>query len=219
MSRNRTRRCLLAAALLFTAGARAGTLLSEGFDDVGALAGEGWLRVNVNPDPSLAVDWFQGQDYVFASHGGDPGAYVATNYAAAAPGATLDNWLITPTFSTAQAGTVSFWLRDAGDPGYVDSLRFGFSDGSGDTSRFALADAVTAAGDWTRYSIDFAAGSPGSVARFAIEQTGSADLADYVGVDDLRIDAVAAAVPEPASWLTLGAGLLGLAAWRRRMAR
>ena len=124
---------LLAAAILAT-GARAGTLVSQGFDDVAALAADGWRLSNVNPDPDFPIDWFQGQDDVFGSHGGERGAYIATNYSAAAPGTTLANWLITPTFSTAQAGTVTFWLRGAGDAGYVDSVRFGFSDGSGDAA-------------------------------------------------------------------------------------
>ena len=219
MSPARTRLVLLATALLVTTTAQAGPLLSESFDDVDALAGDGWLLANLDPDPALEIDWFQGQSYVFESHSGDPGAYIASNYGAAAAGSTLQNWLITPEFSTAQAGTVTFWLRDTGDADFVDSIRFGFSDGSGDTTRFVLGDAVAAAGDWALYSVNFAAGAPGSMARFAIEQTGSADLADYVGVDDLRIDAAAAAVPEPAGWLTLATGLLGLAAWRRRAAR
>ena len=41
MSSVRHRPALLAAALLATAGAHAGTLLSEGFDDAGSLAGAG----------------------------------------------------------------------------------------------------------------------------------------------------------------------------------
>jgi hypothetical protein len=220
MSPTRYRLALVAAALCLTASAQAGTLLSEGFDAVGALASDGWLLANLDPDPSLPIDWFQGQPYIFESRSGEPGAYIASNFGAAAPGTTLANWLITPTFSTAQAGTVTFWLRGAADADYVDSVRFGFSDGSGETGQFALADAVTAAGEWTRYTVGFAAGGAGSTARFAIEQTGSADLADYVGVDDLSVDARAAGVvPEPATWLTLAVGLLGLATWRRRAAR
>lgn len=207
---------LLAAALLATAGAHAGTLISQGFDDVGALPAAGWLVINANPDPAYELDWFQGNADVFTAHGGADGAYIASSFGAAAPGAQLANWLITPEFSTASAGTVSFWLRGAADPGYADTVKFGFGNGSG----FALGNAVTAAGGWTEYSVSFAAAGAGSTTRFAIEQVGSADLADYIGIDDLSVQTRAVTpVPEPANALLLAAGLLGLAAWRRRAAR
>jgi MYXO-CTERM domain-containing protein len=217
----RTRQPLLAALLVAACQAQAATtLVSESFDDVGALAADGWLLANVNPDPAFAVDWYQGLPDVFAAHGGTPDAYIASSWGAAAPGTTLQNWLITPAFSTAQAGTVTFWMRGAADAGFVDTVRFGFSDGSGATTQFALGDTVVAAGAWTQVSVGFAAGGAGSTGRFAIEHTGPDDLADYVGIDDLSVQANAVtAVAEPANALLLAAGVAALAAWRRRTAR
>jgi hypothetical protein len=220
MSLVRLRLPILAAALLAAAGAHAATLLSEGFDDVATLAGSGWLSVNLDPDPALTVDWFQGQSNIFESHSGALDSYIASNYSAAAPGTTLENWLITPEFSTEQAGTVTFWLRGAADVGYVDTVRVGFSDGSTDTTQFLLGTAIVATGGWTEYTISYAAGGTGSTARFAIEHTGLEDLSDYVGVDDVSVNTAATGVvPEPAGWATLAAGLLGLAALRRRGTR
>ena len=221
MSFARSRLPWLAAALFAaTAGAHAATLVSQGFDDVGSLATDGWVLANLNPDPAAEVDWFQGNDDVFAAHSGSAGAYVASSWGAAAAGSTLQNWLITPTFSTATAGTVSFWMRGAADPGYTDTVSVGFSAGGTSAGSFALGAPIAASGQWTEYSFSFAAGGAGSTARFAIEQAGSADLADYIGIDDLSVQTRAVtAVPEPANALLLAAGLLGLAAWRRRASR
>jgi hypothetical protein len=211
---------LLAAMLFAAAGAQAGTLVSQGFDDVGTLSGDGWLLVNANPDPAYTLDWFQGNPDVFPAHGGADDAYIASTWGAAAAGATLQNWLITPAFSTDAAGTVTFWLRGAADPGYTDTVSVGFSAGGTSAASFMLGAPIAASGDWTEYSFGFAAAGAGSTARFAIEQTGSADLADYVGIDDLSVRTRAVTtVPEPANALLLAAGLLGLAAWRRRSAR
>ena len=211
-------RPLFAAALLATAGAHAAPLLTEGFDDVGTLAAAGWIQTNVNPDPATSIGWFQGQDYIFPSHSGASSSYIASNYSAAPAGTTLDNWLISPTFSTAQAGTVTFWLRGAADLGTTDTVRVGFSSGGSATGDFTVGNAITAVGDWTEYTASFAAGGAGSTARFAIEYTGDDDAADYIGIDDVRVDA-AGVVPEPSTWLMLGMGVLGLAGLRRRAAR
>jgi len=220
MSLARTRHSLLAAALVVAASAQAGTLLDQDFDDVGALPAAGWLFTNANPDPAYLLDWFQGNPDVFAAHGGADGSYVASTWGAAAAGAPLHNWLITPEFSTATAGIVTFWLRGAADPGTLDTVNVGFSSGSGAPAAFVLGDAITATGQWTEVSVSFAAGAAGSTGRFAIEQSGSDDLASYVGIDSLSIQTRAVGVvPEPANALLLAAGLLGLAAWRRRTAR
>ena len=75
-----------------------------------------------------------------------------------------------------------------------------------------LGNAVTVGGGWTQYSAFIAAQGAGTVARFGIQYTGLADNANYVGVDSLSVTAV----PEPAGWLMMGAGLVGLLAARRR---
>jgi hypothetical protein len=55
------------------------------------------------------------------------------------------------------------------------------------------------------------AGGQGN-ARFALQYTGAADLANYVGVDSLLVSEV----PEPSTMLSLFAGAMGLALVRRR---
>jgi hypothetical protein len=78
------------------------------------------------------------------------------------------------------------------------------------------APTVVGTADWVKYSFQIAAQGTGTTARFAVNYVGSADTANYVGIDSVTVTAV----PEPSSVLMLGAGLAGLAAWtRRRQAR
>lgn len=192
------------------AGAQADVLINEGFDEVSALADKGWI-VNNASTPAGPLSWFQGDQNQFEAHQGAPESYAAVNYFSGAEGGTLSNWLITPEFSTMMNVSISFWLRGAVDPGYTDQVAFGFSNGSSALGDFVLGQAVTVAqGEWTKYIVNLAP-TNGS-ARFAIQYTGPADSASYLGLDSLRVTEV----PEPASLLILAAGALGLAATRRR---
>lgn len=203
-------------ALMFTgamASAKADVLLSEGFDNVSALAGQGWVFSNESVPPGPVEGWFQGNTDTFTSQRGAPEAYIASNYLAAEPGGFLDNWLITPEFSTATTVQVSFWLRAEAFPGTSDQVRFGFSDGSDDLLDFALDTVVTAPTDgWTRYTITLGSQGSGSTGRFGFQHFGVADLSNYVGLDTLTVSEV----PEPSTAMVLGLGLAGFVAARRR---
>jgi hypothetical protein len=206
----------LAAVALAVAGAAhaSAPLLSEGFDNVSALAANGWVTSNLS-SPAGSTGWFQGQSGVaFAAQAGGADSFVAANYNSGIDGGTIDNWLITPTFSTASAGVVTLWLRGSADAGYTDTVKFGFSNGSANTVDFTTGTAVAATDGWTEYAFAFAGAGAGSTGRFAIEYTGLAANSDYVGIDTLNVSAV----PEPAAWLMFGLGALGLAV-RRRAAR
>jgi hypothetical protein len=204
----------LAVSFAATGAAQASTtLLDEGFDSYGSLAASGWLMNNLS-SPVGSTGWYAGLTDVFAAQDGS--GYLAANFNNAVAGGTIDNWLISPEFSTAQGGTVTFWVRGAADAGYVDQFKVGFSSGSANTVDFLTGPTMTASQDgWTALSFAFAGHGVGSTARFAIEYTGAADSADYIGVDRLTVSAV----PEPATTLLFAAGLLGLAAARRRASR
>jgi hypothetical protein len=204
---------LLASALALAGTAHAATtLVSEGFDSVATLASNGWVLTN-NSTAGGSTGWFQGEDFIFPSQDG-AGGFAAANFNNAPAGGSIDNWLISPLFSTANDGHVSLWLRGAADDGFADTVRFGFSTGDSATSAFTTGALVTATGDWTQYSFAFESGGAGSMGRFAIEYTGLADVSDYVGVDTLAITAV----PEPATWALFALGLAGVVV-RRRSAR
>ncbi|THC44319.1 hypothetical protein C2862_10650 [Massilia sp. Mn16-1_5] len=206
------KKALVALAISgMTMSAQAGALLNEGFDDVSGLAAKGWVLNNAST-PAGTTGWYQGDQTQFRAQNGAANSYAAANYNNAAAGGNLDNWLITPEFSTGINGaTVSFWLRAAAAEGYSDQIAFGFSDGSKALSDFVLASPVTVGTDgWVRYAANIGGGLGN--ARFALQYTGAADFANYVGIDRLQV----AEVPEPATTAILLAGAMGLAMSRRR---
>lgn len=208
---------VLAAALaVVAASAHAETsLLNEGFDDITTLAGSGWLLNNKSVPPGLP--WFQGAQSVFAAKTGAEDSYIASNFEASDAGSAINNWMVSPTFSTASAGYVSFYARAAidTDPAFFDSLSFGLHFGSSaETSAFTSLVSVTpVAGNWTKYTLSFGGQGAGSVGRFAINYFGSPDEANYVGIDSISVTAV----PESATWFSMATGLGCMAfALRRR---
>ena len=214
---------LSASMLAFAVSAYAdpAPLIDEGFDYVDpitSLTNNGWLLINQST-PIGSTNWAQGDASLFAAQTGGPvagdAAYMSANFNNGVADGSISNWLITPTFSTELAGTVSFWAKALIEEPYFDKLRVGFSDGSTDTLDFSLSKAITVTGDWVQYSFSYASGGVGSFGRFAIDYTGWANNANYVGVDTLTVTPV----PEPSTWAMFGLGLVGLATYSRRRAQ
>jgi hypothetical protein len=207
------RRAAAAVALFAAASAaHAQFVINEGFDNVASLTSRGWVVTNAS-SPLGSTGWFQGDQTIFTSQAGAPQAYIAANFNNAAAGGTLANWLISPTFSTQDAGFVSFHARADILPEFMDQLAWGFSKGGTSFADFTLGAPHTIGGAWTQFQINFAAQGAGSTGRFAIVYTGPGDLANYVGVDTFAV-----AVPEPETWTLMLAGLAGLAVLKRRRA-
>lgn len=204
-----------AAVVLFAAAtaAHAQFVINEGFNNVATLAGSGWILANASAPLGSTPGWYQGDQTIFTSQAGAPQAYIAANYNNAAPGGTLANWLISPTFSTQDPGRVSFWVRADVLPEFADQLAWGFSKGGSSFADFAIGATHTIGADWAQVNINFAAQGVGSTGRFAIVYTGPADMANYVGVDTFAV-----AVPEPETWALMLAGLAGLGVLKRRRA-
>jgi hypothetical protein len=214
----KARLAALAAGLIFAATAAQSqvTLINEGFANVNTLGASGWVINNVST-PIGSTSWYQGDVSIFTSQAGPADSYIAANFNNAAAGGTIADWLISPIFQTANAGTVSFYARADVSSDFADHLKFGFSNGSTTLADFTLGSAQTISGGWTKYSFDYLAQGAGSSARFAIVYSGLADLSDYVGIDTFSV----VAVPEPETWALFGLGLgaLGFVGRRRQSRR
>ena len=214
MSISRLKTTLLASVLALAGSAHAATLINEKFDAVSVtpLATAGWVITNAS-SPAGSTSWFETNDGNPLSTGDHSAGYAGANYNSGVSGGLVDDWLITPAFSTADAGHVTLWFA-ADDQGYVDTVKFGFSNGGSATSAFTMGSVVVGTGTWTEYTFAYAAGGAGSTARFAIEYTGASDSLDAVGIDNLSVTSV----PEPATWALFALGGLALLG-RRRAAR
>lgn len=213
---------LLAAG--FMVGAQADSpLLSEGFDDVSALAADGWVFTNASTPAGLS--WFQGNSGIFAAESGAADAYAGANFnSSTAISGVVDNWLISPELSVGEGSTLSFYTR-ASDAGFLDLLEIRFSSGaSSDVAGFTtllgtVGDAVTAAypvGSWVAFTLNLPTATSGRFAfRYSVD---NALDASYIGVDSVMVSP-ATPVPEPASLLMFGLGLAALLGSQRRKAQ
>lgn len=214
--------CLATLGLVGGSAQAAATLISEGFDNLGTLGGSGWLAGNFSA-PAGSTGWFQGNSGAFGGHSGGATSYIAANFNNAAPGGTIYNWLVTPTFSTTYNGVLSFFTRTDELLGlFGDRLEVRFN-GTGSTN---LADFVTVLSingnqdvdgypdNWTEFSTSWAGTGGATLGRYAfVYSVSDSNNANYIGIDTVTV-----ALPEPASLaLVLGAlGGLGFASRRRK---
>lgn len=214
----------LALAASFS-GAQAITVLSEGFDNVGTLAGAGWTQVNNSTAP-VGTSWFQGNTGIFNAASGAASSYIAANYlgTGAAAGA-VSNWLILPTLTLDNTSVLSFLVRTAGDD-FLDKIEVRFSSngasadvgtgptGVGDFTTVLGSFGASSATGWVSLSYSLLGLSTPTTGRLAIRYLVD-DVSvngNYLGIDSLT---VTTAVPEPASYLFMALGVAGLVLRRR----
>lgn len=214
-------------ALSLVASTQASTILSENFDDVSSLAGKGWVIKNnsdfpaTDPSTKKVLSWDQGNPgAAFSAQSGADDSYAGVNFATS-NGSVIDDWLFTPVFTISGGGVITFYTRSVADPSYPDNMevRMSGSGSSTNASDFSLQfeinpglDADGYPSGWTQYQITIPDGAAQITGRLAFRYfiPDSSIGGDYIGIDSLNV------VPEPATMMSLGIGLLALMTMRRR---
>ncbi|NVD72558.1 hypothetical protein HUX88_18695 [Duganella sp. BJB1802] len=209
---------LLAVAAGCTVSASAAPLLNEGFNDVGTLAANGWVFVN-NSSPPGSTAWFQGVPTVFPAATGAADSYIAANLNNATFGGAISNWLLTPQLAVSNGESLNFSLRLLGE-GFLDTVEVYLSTNGASTSLggFNLLGAFDSATDtgWLDRSLlvgGLAAPATGRFAfRYVVDDTRV--NGDYIGIDNVSVNA--AAIPTPGTVALVVLGLCALAGVSRK---
>ena len=210
------------AAITAAGAAQAVDVLNEGFDNVAALPGAGWVIIN-DSSPVGITTWDQGVPDIFEAFAGAPSAYVAADFFSAAPGGTISNWLISPELTFTGPATWDFVVRVAGQD-FLDTVQFYYSSAgaSSDIGDFNLLGSYSSDVDegWIPVSL-LLGGAGANSGRFAFRYFANDTNVDgnYVGIDSVLVSTSdIGPVPEPSTYAMLlgGLGLLAFMARRRR---
>jgi hypothetical protein len=96
-------------------GGGGGSVLSETFDDITTLPGDGWVLQN-NSDGPGSTEWFQSDGTVFNAQDGSPTGFIGANFNNTDGGGsggdgTISNWLVTPLLTFDAASSLTFYTR------------------------------------------------------------------------------------------------------------
>jgi hypothetical protein len=222
------------AFALATAGASATAsagALTENFDNG---VPSGWTINNLS-DPLGRASWFQGWKNVFEAHDGAADSFLAANFNAGDDVSHISNWLIMPTSTYNNGDTLSFFTRTEDLSAYPDRLDVRFSSVGGTD----VGDTAASVGTfstlmlsinpdeqvygypdfWMRYSVTLSGLNGPTSGAFAFHYVVNdggplGSNSNYIGIDTVRVTAV----PEPGTYLMLGAGLGLIGLMRKRRA-
>ena len=141
----------LGLALFAFAGiiGNASAQITENFDDITLLAGNGWSLQNLST-PVGSTNWFQGNNVAvggpFDSYNGAANSYVGANYNNTGSTGTISNWMMTPNVTLRNGDVFTFFTRKVAPDSYADRLEVRMSTNGASTNAGTNATTV---GDFT----------------------------------------------------------------------
>ncbi len=203
--------------------------ISEGFDNVGTLAGNGWFQQLNGTPVGLQTTWGQGDVAVFNAQSGATNSYIFANFQMVSGNNTISSWLLTPNRTFKNGDVITFYTRKPipAPTDYPDRLQVRMSTngastnvgtgaaGIGDFTTMLLEiNASQAVGGyptaWTQYTITISglpAPTSGRVAfRYYVTGGGpTGSNSDFIGIDNF----VYTPYTCPAFTMTPGGALTG----------
>jgi hypothetical protein len=216
---------LMGAAFLLLSGSSNAQAFYEGFDDLTALPGLGWVTANHSEPIGTVTDWLQGWDpgannsNQFDAYSGAASSWACATFNMGAGTATLSAWMLTPERTISNDDTISFYTRATmvGTTVYPDRLQVLMSQVSGanfGTSSTDVGDFTTLLLDinsgytttdyplvWTQYALPVSGLSSPVTGRFAfryfVENGGPSGANSFIiGIDDVNYAPFSVGVPE-----------------------
>lgn len=191
--------------------------ITEGFDDITTLPGDGWFTQN-NSSPVGTTGWFQGNATVFPAQAGPTTSYIGANFNNTTGANTISNWLLTPMVNLNDGDEVRFWTRSPTGSAFPDRLELRMSLNGSSTNVGTLATDV---GDFTTLLLSVnpsltAGGYPGVWTEFVAVISGvptptdgriafryfvtnggpSGSNSDYIGIDTFTFTDASLQVPD-----------------------
>lgn len=219
---------LAAACLAATAGVQAQTLLSEGFENVGALVlgANPWTIVNGSSLP-VAPGFGQGDGAsMFPAQSGSANSYAFSGFGInGSDSGGIYGLLITPVLDLSGDVTLSFWTRTVRGSTFPDRLSVGVLLDDGSAGELMSINYSLFKGAypqrWTEYTLDLGGQGAGVTGSFYFEYyiEDASVAGNYIGLDTVTVQGLTLPpVPEPGTWLMMGLGLAGLGLLARRRA-
>jgi len=182
--------------------------ITENFDNITLLAGNGWSLQNLST-PVGSTNWSQGPDLggggPFNSFNGATNAFISANYNNTGNTGTISNWLMAPNVTLRNGDVFTFYTRKVSPDSYADRLEVRMSTNGASTNAGVNATTV---GDfttlllsinpslvlgvyptnWTQYTITISGLSAPTSGRLAFRYfvTGaglSGTNSDFIGID------------------------------------
>jgi hypothetical protein len=121
---------------LFPSPRAAAQPITEGFENVPGLAGQGWVFINASVQPNPASIWTQGNPITDAitAQAGPPTSFAVVDFTStnvdAPTGGTISNWMITPLRTFSNGDVIRFFTqKPPPEPGgdFPDRMQVRFS--------------------------------------------------------------------------------------------